>query len=192
MSNEVELISDDTLVPIRSIVNCQTGYILPSSGRSRRLMPDVTMRVTAGELRELFFSPGGSILLQNYINVGNKSLAAEFGVPYDAIEYDWTEADVKKCLTEDETDVLLDALDFAPQGIIETLKDDAIKLEINDRAKIKAIADKQVSILMPLLRIIMLMIIVIPMLLINHVNAEFKKMPNRVSAALRQLPSNIK
>ena len=92
MSNEVELISDDTLVPIRSIVNCQTGYILPSSGRSRRLMPDVTMRVTAGELRELFFSPGGSILLQNYINVGNKSLAAEFGVPYDAIEYDWTEA----------------------------------------------------------------------------------------------------
>lgn len=142
MSNEVELISDDTLVPIRSIVNCQTGYILPSSGRSRRLMPDVTMRVTAGELRELFFSPGGSILLQNYINVGNKSLAAEFGVPYDAIEYDWTEADVKKCLLEDNIDVLLDALDFAPQGIIETLKDDAIKLEINDRAKIKAIADK--------------------------------------------------
>lgn len=142
MSNEIELISDDTLVPIRSIVNCQTGYILPSSGRSRRLMPDVTMRVTAGELRELFFSPGGSILLQNYINVGNKSLAAEFGVPYDAIEYNWTEADVKKCLTEDEIDVLLDALDFAPQGIIETLKDDAIKLEINDRAKIKAIADK--------------------------------------------------
>lgn len=142
MSNEVELISDDTLVPIRSIVNCQTGYILPSSGRSRRLMPDVTMRVTAGELRELFFSPGGSILLQNYINVGNKSLAAEFGVPYDAIEYDWTEADVKKCLLKDDIDVLLDALDFAPQGIIETLKDAAIKLEINDRAKIKAISDK--------------------------------------------------
>ena len=142
MSNEVELISDDTLVPIRSIVNCQTGYILPSSGRSRRLMPDVTMRVTAGELRELFFSPGGSILLQNYINVGNKSLAAEFGVRFDAIDYDWTEADVKQCLTVDEIDDLLVALDFAPQGIIETLKDDAIKLEINDRAKIKAIADK--------------------------------------------------
>lgn len=142
MSNEVELISDDTPVPIRSIVNCQTGYILPSSGRSRRLMPNVTMRVTAGELRELFFSPGGSILLQNYINVGNKSLAAEFGVPYDAIEYNWTEANVKKCLLEDDIDVLLDALYFAPQGIIETLKDDAIKLEINDRAKIKAISDK--------------------------------------------------
>lgn len=142
MSNEVELISDDTLVPIRNIVNCETGYILSSSGRSRRLIPGVTMRVSAGELRELFFQPGGSILLQNYINVGDKSLAAEFGVPCDALEYDWTEADVKKCLLTDEIDVLLDALDFAPQGIIETIKDDAIKLEINDRAKIKAIAEK--------------------------------------------------
>lgn len=142
MSNEVELISDDTLVPIRNIVNCETGYILSSSGRARRLIPGVTMRVSAGELRELFFQPGGSILLQNYINVGNKSLAAEFGVPYDAIEYNWTEADVNKCLLEDEIDVLLDALDFAPQGIVETLKDKAIELEINDRAKIKAIAEK--------------------------------------------------
>ena len=54
MSNEVELISDDTLVPIRNIVNCETGYILSSSGRARRLIPGVTMRVSAGELRELF------------------------------------------------------------------------------------------------------------------------------------------
>lgn len=36
----------------------------------------------------------------------------------------------------------MDALDFAPQGIVETLKDKAIELEINDRAKIKAIAEK--------------------------------------------------
>lgn len=57
MSNEVELISDDTLVPIRNIVNCETGYILSSSGRARRLIPGVTMRVSAGELRELFSSP---------------------------------------------------------------------------------------------------------------------------------------
>lgn len=142
MSNEVELISDDTLVPIRNIVNCETGYILSSSGRARRLIPGVTMRVSAGELRELFFQPGGSILLQNYINVGNKSLAAEFGVPCDAIEYNWTESDVNKCLLKDDINVLLDALDFAPQGIVETLKDKAIELEINDRAKIKAIAEK--------------------------------------------------
>ena len=65
------------------------------------------MRVSAGELRELFFQPGGSILLQNYINVGNKSLAAEFGVPCDAIEYNWTEADVNKCLLEDDINSIL-------------------------------------------------------------------------------------
>lgn len=138
----VDIIADDVIVPIRNIVDFETGYILTSSGRARRLMPNVVMRVTAGELRELFWQPGGTFLLQNFIHVGNKELAAEFGVPADAIEYDWTEKDIVKCLTVDDLDVLLDALDFAPAGIIETLKDKAIELEITDLTKIKAISDK--------------------------------------------------
>lgn len=142
MSNVVELISDDTIVPIHNIVNCETGYMLTSSGRSRRLMPGVTMRVTAGELRELFYQPGGAIMLQNYICVGNKDLAAEFGVPDDMIEYNWTIDDVRECLQEKPLDVLLDALDFAPQGIVESLKDEAIALEITDKRKIEVIAKK--------------------------------------------------
>ncbi len=142
MSTEVELVADDTIVPIRNIVNCETGYILTSSGHSRRLMPGVVMHVTAGELRELFYQPGGSILLQNYIHVGNADLCKEFGVPEDMIEYNWTVSDIKKALLEDPIDVLLDALDFAPQGVIEAIKDDAVELEINDKAKIDAIAKK--------------------------------------------------
>ena len=138
----VDIIADDVIVPIRNIVDFETGYILTSSGRARRLMPNVVMRVTAGELRELFWQPGGAFLLQNFIHVGNKELAAEFGVPADAIEYDWTEKDIVKCLTVDNLDVLLDALDFAPAGIVETLKDKAIELEITDLTKIKAISDK--------------------------------------------------
>ena len=138
----VDIIADDVIVPIRNIVDFETGYILTSSGRARRLMPNVIMRVTAGELRELFWQPGGAFLLQNFIHVGNKELAAEFGVPADAIEYDWTEKDIVKCLTVDNLDVLLDALDFAPAGIVETLKDKAIELEITDLTKIKAISDK--------------------------------------------------
>lgn len=138
----VDLIDDSTIVPIRNIVDFETGYILTSSGRSRRLMPNVTMRVTAGELRELFWQPGGAFLLQNFIHVGNKQLAQEFGVPADAIEYDWTNEDIVNCLTKDDLDVLFDALDFAPAGIIESLKDKAVELEITDLAKIKAISEK--------------------------------------------------
>ena len=47
----VDIIADDVIVPIRNIVDFETGYILTSSGRARRLMPNVVMRVTAGELR---------------------------------------------------------------------------------------------------------------------------------------------
>ena len=144
MSNEVELISDDTLVPIRCLGDTDTGYILSTSGRSRRLVQGVTMKVKASELRELYFQPGGAVLIQNYIHVGNKQLALELGVPEDSYdhEYSWTAADVAKCLTEYNIDVLLDALDYAPYGIVDFLKDKAIELEIPDNSKIQAITKK--------------------------------------------------
>lgn len=144
MSNEVELISDDTLVPIRTIGIHDTGYILSSSGRSRRLTPGYAIRVPAKEIRELFFSPGGAVLIQNFIHVGNKDLAMECGVSEDSYdhEYSWEEKDIEECLNHEDINVLLDALDFAPYGVIEWLKDKAIELEISDNTKIQAISKK--------------------------------------------------
>lgn len=143
MSNvDTTRVADDDLVQITNMMDFPAGYVVDLTGVRRVLPPHASFRVRAGELRELSYQLGGIDLLQNYIRVCNRSLALEFGIDTDdQIEYNWTQDDVDRCLTKDDIDVLLDALDFAPDGIRQLIVDRAIKLEIPDVNKRKAIKD---------------------------------------------------
>lgn len=132
------IIDNDTLVEVTNLTSHRVGYVL-DSGVHRRIAPYASMRLTAGELRELSYRPGGPQILTDFLRVENKDLAAEFGVSDDMVEYNWTSEDVKKALTTDDIDVLLDALDFGPEGIKQELIDQAVKLEIPDERKREAI-----------------------------------------------------
>ena len=57
-------------------------------------------------------------------------------------EYHYSEQDVKTLLKEGTLDQFLDCLDFAPQGIIDLIKDVAVNLPVNDMAKREAIKEK--------------------------------------------------
>lgn len=143
MSNvDTTKIADDDLVQITNMMDFPAGYVVDLTGVRRVLPPHASFKVKAGELRELSYQLGGIDILQNYIRVCNRSLALEFGIDVDdQIEYNWTEADVDKCLLNDDINVLLDALDFAPDGIKQLIVDRAIKLEIPDVNKRQAIKD---------------------------------------------------
>lgn len=135
MSNVVDtsVVDDETMVIIRNLTDMPVAYHVPSLGDLRReLPPRASIRVKAGELRQLNYERGGSLLLHDYINVGNIELAREFGVSDDTVEYNWTIEDVDKALTTDDLDVLRDAMDFAPEGIKQTIADRAVELKIPD------------------------------------------------------------
>lgn len=135
MSNVVDtsVVDDETMVIIRNLTDMPVAYHVPSLGDLRReLPPRASIRVKAGELRQLNYERGGSLLLHDYINVGNVELAREFGVSDDTVEYNWTIEDVDKALTTDDLDVLRDAMDFAPEGIKQTIADRAVELKIPD------------------------------------------------------------
>lgn len=135
MSNVVDtsVVDDETMVVIRNLTDMPVAYHVPSLGDLRReLPPRASIRVKAGELRQLNYERGGSLLLHDYINVGNVELAREFGVSDDTVEYNWTIEDVDKALTTDDLDVLRDAMDFAPEGIKQTIADRAVELKIPD------------------------------------------------------------
>nr|DAF55227.1 MAG TPA: hypothetical protein [Siphoviridae sp. ctZHD14] len=134
----VDLIDNAEIVPVKNLMSYQVGY-KTLNGVSRHFAPHQVINITAGELRELTYERGGLILLQNYLQVGNQKLAQEFGISSDMIEYNWTEKDVIDALTTSDIDILLDALDFAPDGIVEELKNKAIELEIADNNRIMAI-----------------------------------------------------
>ena len=57
-------------------------------------------------------------------------------------EYFYTEADVKRIMLSGSLDEFLDLLDFAPEAIIDTIKELSVNLPLNDVAKRDAIKEK--------------------------------------------------
>lgn len=136
------MVTDKTIVDVRNLVDHKVVYKLPEDNIRREFQGFEVKKISAGELRKLNYTYGGRVLLTQFLNVGNDDLASEFGVDSDAIEYKWTESDVDRVLLEGSVDELLDALDFAPEGIIELIKDRAVFLKIPDMNKRKIISEK--------------------------------------------------
>lgn len=142
--SDFNIIDNDAEVQVENMTDIPIGYVLPSSGVIRRFVPSVAVAVKVRELRELSYQNGGEDMLRNYLRVKNRDLAREFGVSDDSFdnEYNWTEKDIDNALNSADIDILLDALDFAPEGIVTYLKNRAIKLEIPDTRKLEAIGRK--------------------------------------------------
>lgn len=128
-------VKDEDMVAVRNLTLNPVAYHVPSlNGLRRELPPRATIKVPAGELRQLNYELGGARLLRDYLCVGNKSLAQEFGVDPDTFdnEYNWTLADIDKALLGNDNNVLLDAMDFAPDGVKDSIAQRAVELEIPD------------------------------------------------------------
>lgn len=149
MPVNVNLVPDDTMVKLVNMMDSPTGYKL-MNGTFRRFAPRASMSVTAGEVREVSNMPGTITLFQNYLRVDNKDLATELGVSDDSFEheYSWGKDEIVGALTTEPIEVLLDALDYAPDAIKESLVDFAVELEIPDvnrRNAIKNATGKDVT-----------------------------------------------
>lgn len=129
------MVDDKTRVKVRNLVPHRVIYKLDEINRRVSFSGNEEKMIPAGELRLLHYSPGGSVLLKNYLNIDNKELRQEFGIDADVIEYDWTQADVDAALTTKPIEVLEDALDFAPEGVIDLIKNRAVALRIADMNK---------------------------------------------------------
>lgn len=135
-------VRDDATIEVRNLVDYMVVYKIDEDHIRREFSPGEVKKVKAGELRKLYYTSGGGDLLKNFLSVKNAELASEFGVSSDTIEYNWTVSDIDKALLTEPIEVLLDALDFAPDGIKETIVDRAVVLKINNMDKRKAILEK--------------------------------------------------
>ena len=140
---DTTVVKDTDIISVRNLMN-HTVFYTTSTGVSRTFAPSMTLKVTAGELRELHYTSGGEVLLKDYLCVENKELAEEFGVSEDVFEheYKWTRKDIERVLLEDDIAVLEDAFDFAPQGVKDELVSCAIELELPSVPKREVIKTK--------------------------------------------------
>ena len=80
-------------------------------------------------------------MFRDYVQICDPELAKEFGVYEDVVEYNWGDKEITEALTTAPIEVLLDALDFAPDGIKEAILDKAVELEIPDTRRREAISE---------------------------------------------------
>ena len=132
---------DETLVVVKNRNNGSTGYTLPDSNVRRTFAPGESKKIPLGELKSLQYSSGGSFILDNLLVIESQEALDALNMKVEP-EYFYDEAKIKDLLYNSNMDEFLDFLDFATEGAIEIAKDIAVKEQIPDTRKRKAISKK--------------------------------------------------
>lgn len=116
-------------------------YRIPEEGIRREFRPGQTVPVSSEELEKLTYQPGGITILTQFLQILDPEAIDKFSVKTEP-EYYMSEADVAKLISSGSLDEFLDALDFAPIGVIDLIKKLSIDLPLVDIQKRKALKDK--------------------------------------------------
>ena len=128
-------------VQVQNLTDSPVVYNIPEDNIRRDFGPYEKKRIGVEELQKLYYQPGGSVLIRDFLRIEDKKMALEFGVDPDVYEheYQWDKNKVDDVLLNGDIDVLCDALDFAPEGIVELIVQRAVDLRIPDVNKRQAI-----------------------------------------------------
>ena len=136
------MVENNTIINVTNRSRGSVGYVIPDMGNlQRKFAYGETKQITAEEVRKLDWTPGGHILLRDYLIIDNKDLVAELLHEVEP-EYNYTEDKIKDILLNGSMDEFMDCLDFAPEGVVSLMKDLAVKLEIPDVRKRQAISER--------------------------------------------------
>lgn len=113
-------------------------YKIPEHNIRRTFMAGETKNISYQELVWLSYQPGGRKLMQDVLQIQEAEVVKELNIPAEP-EYSMSETDIKNLLLNGSMDEFLDALDFAPSGVIDLIKKYAVDLPLNDVQKRNAI-----------------------------------------------------
>lgn len=116
-------------------------YRIPEEGIRRSWNAGEVKRISFGELEKLTYQPGGRELLFNFLQIEEEEITDDLGV-YRVPEYDMSEQQVAELITSGSLDAFLDALDYAPIGVIDLIKKYSVSIPITDIDKRQALKEK--------------------------------------------------
>lgn len=129
------------MLSVKNRGSSMVSYRIPEAGIRRSFAPGETKQISAVELEQLTFQPGGMMLLTNYLQILDLDTINNMGMRVEP-EYHMSEQDVAKLITTGSLDSFLDALDFAPAGVIDLIKKLSITIPMTDINKRKALKEK--------------------------------------------------
>ena len=116
-------------------------YKIPEDGIRRSFAPGEVKRVSDTELEKLTYQPGGMIILSQFLQIQDEVALRNLNIHTEP-EYYMSEADVAALIKTGSLDAFLDALDFAPVGVIDLIKKLSLEIPLMDLGKRKALKDK--------------------------------------------------
>lgn len=131
------------MVKVTNRSNGPVGYNIPDApaGYERNFAPGQTLEVEYEEVKKLYWTTGGRVLINEYFTITDEEVLGDLGIVPEP-EYFYTKDDVKELLLNGSYEQLEDALEFGPQGVIELIKDLAVDLRIPDVNKRELISEK--------------------------------------------------
>jgi len=116
-------------------------YHVPDLRVRRDFAPGEIKTVDADELTQLSYTQGGKLILSEYLQILDAPVRKEVTGPVEP-EYNFSDEDVKELILTGSLDAFLDALDFAPTGVIDLIKQYAVSLPMADMNKMQAMKEK--------------------------------------------------
>lgn len=116
-------------------------YKIPETNIRREWAPGEVKRLPFDELEKLTYQPGGRELIANFLQILENEVTDDLNIHREA-EYDMSEAQVRDLILTGSLDAFLDALDFAPLGVIDLIKTLSVSLPITDMQKREALKAK--------------------------------------------------
>lgn len=131
----------DKIIKVSNRTFGSVGYSIPELHVKRYYIPDETKEITFEELKALYYTEGGKYLIENCLMVQDREAVSALHFETEP-EYFYTRAEIEKVMVDGTLNEFLDMLDFAPDGVLELIKNIALELPLNDVAKRDAILDK--------------------------------------------------
>lgn len=132
-------------IKIKNRSGGSVGYTIPELGDKRNIhrhfSAGETKEIPIEELKALEFIPGGTALIERYLQVMDKEELEKMNIVTEP-EYFMSETDIIELLNHGSLDAFLDALDFAPEGVIDLIKKYSVDLPLNDYQKRQALLKK--------------------------------------------------
>ena len=131
----------NTLCRVKNRGASTVVYRIPDKGIRREFKPGQVMAISAEELEELTFQPGGTVILSQFLQILDMEGINATHIKTEP-EYHMSEADIAALIQTGSLDAFLDALDFAPIGVIDLIKKMSVDIPLVDIPKRKALKEK--------------------------------------------------
>jgi len=135
------MITENTTYNVKNRSSSVVVYRIPESNLRREFAPGETKKIPFGELEKLTYQQGGREMLEQFLQIVDEAVTQDLNV-HREVEYDMSENQIKELLLTGSIDAFLDALDFAPMGVIDLIKSLSVSLPLTDFNKRKILKEK--------------------------------------------------